>query len=166
MNVLTDTDFPVTNVCAKDLVPLETDEAWLLAYVGQALLHNNHYFDAFAQKDITKRPDMVGVVNSVLELIKSDHWESSAVTAGEATAITGAFLSHSCTLHLSTRNKSNPDVPSVRDTVLKWAIARQRPSGSWVDSPHVTAHCLKLVDAALVELPADHPQRGEASTTF
>jgi hypothetical protein len=165
-NVLTDADFQVIRTNLSKLASVETEESWLLAYIGQAILHNNAYFDALSRANLTRRPDLLGFADRLLNLMNSDHWDSGSVTAEEATAIVGAFLFHTCMFRLSIGHLSKHEIQSVRDAVLNWSFTRQMPSGAWAESPHVTAHCMKFLDAVLVDLPPEHPQRAKCTAAL
>jgi TIR domain len=158
MNVLTDPDFQL-HIPEEALKRFSTREAWLRALLGQSNLHENAHRAAYnTDLTIMDRHDIVSRADSLVELISDDHWQSATVTAEEATAITGSFLFHECTVRVC--NGSNPriDLSALRDRVLQWLVDRQSPSGGWADSAHVTSHCLKLVDAALCGVQSDQIQ--------
>jgi TIR domain len=174
VNSVFDTDFSIGRY--SSLHGLSTREAWLLALMFHTEIHR--------QYSVEDCSSLISIIEELTSLMKDDHWESRKITAEEATAIVGSCLFHESTLFIShlndrktyslqdrarkwlaSKQSSVPkskagkiDLPSLRDRVLKWVVNKQSPSGNWADSVHVTAHCLKLLDTALVGVQADHPQ--------
>jgi hypothetical protein len=149
VNILTDADFQI-EIDSEALDRFTTREPWLLAQIANAKLHRNAYFDEYSQKSPADRPDIIRDAGQLVRLIKDNHWQASAITAEETTAITGQFLAHECMQYVCKHAKSSIDLTSACETAMRWLLARQLPSGAWADSPHITAHCLKFIDAALI----------------
>jgi|GEM_PF-6737041 len=155
MNVLTDADFQL-HVNIQSLEQLKAEEPWLIALIGQSSLHCNAYWARYSKNNPEERPDIISRVKQLLNLIRQDHWEGRTITPEEATAITGAFLFHDCTVHICGNAAEPLDLRSLREVVVHWLVSKQSALGSWNDSPHLTAHCLKFLDNVLVGLHAEY----------
>jgi hypothetical protein len=150
VDALTDRDFSLQ--LWGQLANCSPAQPWLLAQVGQAELHDAYYSDHSSARDVADRPDVIDRVKSLLLQKEIDHWRGGAITDEEATSIVGAYLFHECTRFVCSKSSDvDSTLNSAMQDVLSWVIRQQGPSGGWANSPHVTAHALRLLDYAFAE---------------
>lgn len=131
-----------------------------MAQIALADLHSSISLGYFANtKRPTERPDIEQRALQILQRADVDHWEDSLVVPEEATAIAGAFLFHECTLHVIGDVNLGSKARALGGLVMTWLLGRQQSAGSWAGSPHVTSHCLRLLDAWLLGMSGGHPWR-------
>ncbi len=120
---------------------LPPEEPWLIAYRGRLDLHWDHPYDS-ATEDKSHVTEYIKVL---MDLIKKDHWESTAVSPEETTAIVISFVYDLCAEFLMTELKQGRNLKESRELIVRWLLEKQGSQGAWINSPHITSHALRAI---------------------